>query len=493
VLTTPQVTTTAAATAPTTTLWRCGGRMCPPGTCDHDEELHRHATGQAPEFAPQIVHDVLRGHGEPLPGGVRRHMEHRLGHNFSDVRIHRGPAAEASAHAVDALAYTVGHDVVFGGGTFQPDTISGRRLITHELSHVAAQPSAAGLAGTRLRVSSPDEAAERHATQISESSFTHPVAHANPVTQPNALLRQPAGGDAKVAAANAELIVKIRATAAYKALAKDDVTLTEEIITEIQKKPLANQFHFLSKLKALFDTPLKAKETIAKETQATTVAAAKQEQKRVATEAVQEKALPPAAKSTNIEEKASSDPARTWVKLKGKFGGGSYEVDRSSPTNIVVRAKVFLKKTGRGTQADVDAITAMEDGIEKAASTKGYVVDLKFVKAADADTFTVEVDPGRWEVATNWAGGNVTGYAHELHHLMTFELDRYDYTGHATNDKMIVHDRLYWFRQELKKPPNYNDPTSIMNSAAHPNHDDACRVAGLDLKTCIPARQKALP
>jgi hypothetical protein len=50
---------------------------------------------------------------------------------------------------------------------------------------------------------------------------------------------------------------------------------------------------------------------------------------------------------------------------------------------------------------------------------------------------------------------------------------------------------LYWFRQELKKPPNYNDPTSIMSSAAHPNDDDACRVAGLDPAICVPARASA--
>ncbi len=490
-LTTPTVAK-ATDTASTATLWRCGGRTCPPGTCDHDEELHRHATGDGPEFAPSIVNDVLRGHGEPLSGGVRRDMERRLGHNFSDVRIHRGPAAEASARAVDALAYTVGHDVVFGGGTFQPDTISGRRLLTHELAHVAAQPSATRPAGTRLRVSSPDEAAERHATQISESSSIRPVAHTQSVRQPNALMRQPVG-DAKLAAANADLIVKTKATAAYKALSPADVTLTQEIITEIQKKSKVDQFHWLSKLKLLFDTKVKTAADIAKQTQQTTVVAAKQEKQRVQAEAVKEKAVPAADKSINIEEKASADAARKYVKIKGKFGGGTYEVDKTSATNIVVRIKVFLQMKGKGTKADVDAIKAMEDGIEKAASTKGYVVDLKFVNAADADTFTVEVDPGKWEVATNWAGGDVTGYAHELHHLMTFELDRYDYTSHATNDRMEVHDRLYWFRQELKKPPNYNDPTSIMNSAAHPNHDDACQVAGLDPKVCVPARQTAFP
>src|SRR5438552_16982176 len=75
----------------------------------------------------------------------------------------------------------------------------------------------------------------------------------------------------------------------------------------------------------------------------------------------------------------------------------------------------------------------------------------------------------------------------ELHHMFAFELDRY-YTAHVSNESMKIADRLYWFSEELKKPPNYNDPTSIMNSAAHPNDDDACRVAGLDPAVCVPAR-----
>jgi hypothetical protein len=75
--------------------------------------------------------------------------------------------------------------------------------------------------------------------------------------------------------------------------------------------------------------------------------------------------------------------------------------------------------------------------------------------------------------------------------MFAFDLDRYDYTEHASNESMQIPDRLYWFREELKKPANYNDPTSIMNSASHPNDDDACRVAGLDVAVCVPARVAA--
>ena len=70
----------------------------------------------------------------------------------------------------------------------------------------------------------------------------------------------------------------------------------------------------------------------------------------------------------------------------------------------------MLIPTGTGTTNDVKAIKGMKDAIEKAASTKGYRVDLKFVDVAGPYTFKVDVDPSRWEVATNWSGGDPRGF-----------------------------------------------------------------------------------
>jgi hypothetical protein len=66
-------------------------------------------------------------------------MEPRFGHDFAEVRVHAGAAAERSARAVHAQAYTVGHDIVFGSGHFAPGTTQGRRLLAHELTHVVQQ------------------------------------------------------------------------------------------------------------------------------------------------------------------------------------------------------------------------------------------------------------------------------------------------------------------------------------------------------------------
>jgi Domain of unknown function (DUF4157) len=100
----------------------------------------------APAFdrpATPPVHEVLRSPGQPLDAAARAEMESRFGHDFGQVRVHSGARAGESARAVDALAYTVGPDVVFASGRYRPDTSAGRALLAHELAHVVQQEGAA--------------------------------------------------------------------------------------------------------------------------------------------------------------------------------------------------------------------------------------------------------------------------------------------------------------------------------------------------------------
>lgn len=102
--------------------------------------ISRAATGDGGGAeAPAIVHDVLRSSGQPLDAGTRAFMEPRFGHDFSGVRVHTDARAAESARAVNALAYTVGKDVVFGEGQYAPGSGSGQRLLAHELTHVVQQ------------------------------------------------------------------------------------------------------------------------------------------------------------------------------------------------------------------------------------------------------------------------------------------------------------------------------------------------------------------
>ncbi len=68
-------------------------------------------------------------------------FEPRLGRDLSSVRIHAGPEASRAALALNAHAFTVGHDIVFGEGRYAPETSAGRRLLAHELVHTVQQQS----------------------------------------------------------------------------------------------------------------------------------------------------------------------------------------------------------------------------------------------------------------------------------------------------------------------------------------------------------------
>jgi hypothetical protein len=97
------------------------------------------AAGAAGGEAPAGIGQVLGQPGRPLEPSVRRDMEQRFGHDFSQVRLHRGSAAERSAEAVNARAYTVGQDIVFGAGEYAPTSNEGRKLLAHELAHTVQQ------------------------------------------------------------------------------------------------------------------------------------------------------------------------------------------------------------------------------------------------------------------------------------------------------------------------------------------------------------------
>jgi hypothetical protein len=77
--------------------------------------------------------------GDPLSLPLRHFFEPRVGRDLSAVRVHTGHEAGASARALGAQAFTIGNDVAFGHGQYDPDSGSGRRLIAHELSHVIQQ------------------------------------------------------------------------------------------------------------------------------------------------------------------------------------------------------------------------------------------------------------------------------------------------------------------------------------------------------------------
>lgn len=93
--------------------------------------------------------------GEPLDKTTREFFEPRFGMDMSSVRIHTGEAAAEAAQSVGANAFTVKSDIVFDAGQYAPGSPQGRRLLAHELAHVAQQTGAANHAGIQGRASSP--------------------------------------------------------------------------------------------------------------------------------------------------------------------------------------------------------------------------------------------------------------------------------------------------------------------------------------------------
>jgi len=124
----------------------CGGTAALTGECLQcsKDSQGRAAYEAEHSAAPSLVNSVLRSSGQPLDAATRAFMEPRFGHDFSQVRVHTDARAAESARAVDALAYTVGRDIVFRGGPSILSTSTGRSLLAHELTHVIQQTSAGG-------------------------------------------------------------------------------------------------------------------------------------------------------------------------------------------------------------------------------------------------------------------------------------------------------------------------------------------------------------
>ena len=107
--------------------------------------LQRHASDTAiSEDVQLIVAEALRSPGQPLDAETRAFIEPRFGVDFGAVLVHSNAKAAASARALDAVAYTVGRDLVFADGCYAPCTSGGRRLLAHELTHTIQQGGVVG-------------------------------------------------------------------------------------------------------------------------------------------------------------------------------------------------------------------------------------------------------------------------------------------------------------------------------------------------------------
>jgi hypothetical protein len=87
------------------------------------------------------IEDILeqKGSGKPLDHMTKGSMETRFRHNFGDVRIHTDSYAAEKSEELSAEAFTIGRDIFFRMGKYNPSSLEGKRLLAHELTHVVQQ------------------------------------------------------------------------------------------------------------------------------------------------------------------------------------------------------------------------------------------------------------------------------------------------------------------------------------------------------------------
>jgi hypothetical protein len=108
----------------------------------------------------------------PLDSGTRADFERRFGHDFGKVRVHADSAAADSAAALGARAYTLGTDVVFGGGQYAPTTRRGAALLAHELAHVVQQEGAVLEPGQEPELGRESDPSERAADAAVDAAIS---------------------------------------------------------------------------------------------------------------------------------------------------------------------------------------------------------------------------------------------------------------------------------------------------------------------------------
>jgi hypothetical protein len=148
--------------------------------------VHRAAIAGGDEsIAPDAESHLSSAHsssGTELPPTLRTRFESALGSDLGGVRVHTGDAPAAAANAVGAHAYTIGQDVYFGAGKYDPSSQDGQRLIAHEVVHTVQQSGDAH-AQFKLEVSSPGDAAEVEADRVAETMIGHEGAGAAASTE----------------------------------------------------------------------------------------------------------------------------------------------------------------------------------------------------------------------------------------------------------------------------------------------------------------------
>jgi hypothetical protein len=82
-----------------------------------------------------------RGKGNTMDNTTQSLMSGSFGADFSQVNIHTDSNAVQMSQELGAKAFTVGNDVFFNQGEYNPQSNAGKHLLAHELTHTVQQGS----------------------------------------------------------------------------------------------------------------------------------------------------------------------------------------------------------------------------------------------------------------------------------------------------------------------------------------------------------------
>ena len=140
-------------------------------------EVRRHSAPNDPLGGTALDPDIAgrltsrRGRGEPLPPDVAHAMGDAMGADLNGVRIHTGSEPAELARSVQAVAFTQGADIYFSAGSYAPRTLSGQRLLAHELAHTVQQAGGSGPGGGPV-IGRSDDPAEAQADRIADGALS---------------------------------------------------------------------------------------------------------------------------------------------------------------------------------------------------------------------------------------------------------------------------------------------------------------------------------
>jgi len=136
-------------------------------------------TKTAVDSTSEVATDVesriqtMREGGRPLPDSTRSFFESRFGYDFSGVRVHTDSQADDVSRKLNAQAFTIGPNVFFAGGRYEPHTTQGKWLLAHELTHTVQQQSSTPLAANSPTVQS-SQASNRANRRVQRKSRQQP-------------------------------------------------------------------------------------------------------------------------------------------------------------------------------------------------------------------------------------------------------------------------------------------------------------------------------